>query len=141
MLFKEIIIGEFIQQKVVENKIDIIRICNFFKCSEAEIKDMYKSEDLPTNILLQWCKLLEFDFFRLYSQHLILYAPPNRQTGSVAVQKLGRMTFKKNLYTEEVIRFIIEMIREEKKTKKQIVEEYRIPKTTLYKWLQKFNDE
>ena len=25
----------------------------------------------------KWSKILEYDFFRIYSQHLILYAPPS----------------------------------------------------------------
>ncbi|ASE61851.1 transposase [Chryseobacterium indologenes] len=140
MLFKEIIIGEFIQQKVNEMKIDMDRICNFLDCNECEIKKMYQSESLPTNVLLQWCKLLEYDFFRLYSQHLILYAPPAKQSGLVVNKNSDRITFRKNLYTEDMIQFILEMIRTEKKTKRQVIEEYRIPKTTLHKWLQKFRD-
>lgn len=45
--------------------------------------------------------------------------------------------FRKNIYTREVIDFILEMVEKREKTKKQIIEEYNIPKTTLYKWIEK----
>ncbi len=73
--FKNIHIGKFIQLRVNESNIDLPRICNFMKCTETEINEMYTQENLSTEVLLRWSKLLEYDFFRLYSQHLILYAP------------------------------------------------------------------
>ncbi len=33
---------------------------------------MYKQKNLDTEMLLKWSKLLEYDFLRIYSQHLIL---------------------------------------------------------------------
>ena len=75
MNFKDIHIDYFINQRVTENGIEISRICNFLKCTEKEISKMYQSKSLDTELLLRWSKLLEYDFFRIYSQHLILYAP------------------------------------------------------------------
>jgi DNA invertase Pin-like site-specific DNA recombinase len=40
-----------------------------------------------------------------------------------------------------VVDFILELINTGEKTSVQITEEYRIPKTTLYKWLNKYNIE
>ena len=97
---------------------------------------MYTRENLPTDVLLKWSKLLEYDFFRMYSQHLILYAPPSANEKTER-QKTTLPQFRKNIYTKEVIDFILEMIKTGEKTKTQVIEEYNIPKTTLYKWISK----
>lgn len=135
--FKNIHIGKLIHLRVKENNIDVPRICNFIKCTEIEINEMYVQESLPTNILLRWSKLLEYDFFRLYTQHLILYAPPSAPTRESDASKLPR--FRKNIYTHEMIDFILEQIQKEEKTKRQVTDEYGIPYTTLCKWIAKQN--
>jgi len=141
--FKNIHIGTLVKQRVVELEMDIQRICNFFKCSNAEIEEMFLQEQLNTGILLKWSKLLEYDFFRLYTQHLILYAPQgNTNYNDTSRQKRSKLPqFRKNIYTKEVIDFILEMIENGEKTKNQILEEYKIPKTTLYKWISKYNSK
>jgi len=134
MNFKVIHIGEMIEKKSVELGISMLRSCNFLDREEKEISEMYKSPSIDSEILLRWSKLLEYDFFRLYTQHLILYSPPGNSectTRSVLPQ------FRKNIYTKEIIDFILEMLETGKKTKAQVVEEYKIPKTTLYKWISK----
>lgn len=73
--FKEIHLGELIKKRVDELSVDTSRICKFLKCTEDEVTEMYKAKSIDSNILLRWSKLLEYDFFRLYTQHLILYAP------------------------------------------------------------------
>ncbi|WP_336958955.1 hypothetical protein [Chryseobacterium contaminans] len=108
------------------------------KCTETEINEMYMQEDLSTHILLRWSKLLEYDFFRLYSQHLILYAPPSAPFQEADTSsRLPR--FRKNIYTREMIDFMLELIEKKEKTKRQITEEYGIPYTTLCKWIAKHN--
>lgn len=139
MNFKDIHIGYFINQRVTENGIEISRICNFLKCTEKEISKMYQSKSLDTELLLRWSKLLEYDFFRIYSQHLILYAPisadekANQQNVNTSLRQ-----FRKNIYTKEIIDFILEQIEKKEMTKNQIIKRYRIPKTTLYKWISKY---
>ena len=138
MNFKDIHIDYFINQRVTENGIEISRICNFLKCTEKEISKMYQSKSLDTELLLRWSKLLEYDFFRVYSQHLILYAPisadekANQQNVNTSLPQ-----FRKNIYTKEIIDFILEQIEKKEMTKNQIIKRYRIPKTTLYKWISK----
>ena len=88
MNFKNIHIGQMIQKEVAESGIEMSRICNFFKCPEEEIKEMYTQENLSTDIILKWSKLLEYDFFRLYTQHLILYAPPSAIIEKRKTQKI-----------------------------------------------------
>lgn len=138
MNFKYIHIGSTIKKRVGESRIELPRICTFMKCSEEEVLEMYSSEDLSAGTLLRWSKLLEYDFFRIYTQHLILYSPPSnadRQIPSVIKTKLP--VFRKNIYSKEIIDFILDLIRTGSKTKTEIVQEYRIPKTTLYKWISK----
>lgn len=143
MNFKEIPIGTLIEKEVAESGIELSRICSFMKCTEQEIKGMYKSSSIETENLLKWSKLLEYDFFRLYSQHLILYSPSiagksieNRQN-----KKPGLPQFRKNIYTREIIDFILRQIESGEMSKAAVIEHYKIPKTTLYKWIYKYKSE
>jgi len=141
MNFKNIHIGQVIEARVAESGAELPRICGFLKCTEDEVLDMYTQENLPTDILLRWSKLLGYDFFRIYSQHLILYSPPSAIDGQPAAKKLLLPQFRKNIYTREVIDFILEQIKSGEMTKNQVIENYKIPKTTLYKWISKYIDE
>ncbi|WP_314244566.1 transposase [Empedobacter tilapiae] len=136
--YKEIHVGTLINQAVTDEGVETPRICNFFQCSEEEIKQMYQSKSLDSEILLKWSKLLEYDFFRIYSQHLILYAPVSAKNKEhKTINQLSLPRFRKNIYTKEIIDFILEQLHSGEMTKNEIVERYRIPKTTLYKWLSK----
>ncbi|MCW3161317.1 transposase [Chryseobacterium oryctis] len=140
MNFKNIHIGQMIENAVIEKKIEILRICNFMKCSEVEILKMYQQKNFPTDILLKWSKLLEYDFFRLYSQHLILYAPVAAKEKEQRIKKTTLPQFRKNIYTKEVIDFILEQMKTGEMTKSEVMERYKIPKTTLYKWIEKYGN-
>ncbi|MFC4686803.1 transposase [Epilithonimonas pallida] len=139
---KNINIGDVIRKGVEESGISVQRISNFFQCSERDIEQMYQSESLDVKLLLRWSKLLEYDFFRLYSQHLILFAPPAVIEKSENQQNKKKLLpqFRKNLYTREIIDFILEQIITGAMTKNQIMDRYRIPKTTLYKWISKYGN-
>ena len=139
MNFKEIHIGKMLKISVTESGIEMSRICNFMKCSEEDINQMYLQENLSTDVLLKWSKLLEYDFFRLYSQHLIFYAPPSSEQKTKRNTKTVLPQFRKNIYTKEVISFILEQISTGEMTKNEVMEKYKIPKTTLYKWISKYN--
>lgn len=138
MNFKDIHIGSLINQKVTECEIEMHRICNFLKCTEKEIKEMYESKGLDTEILLRWSKILEYDFFRIYSQNLILYAPSSVNGNGSKNKKSSLPLFKKNIYTKEVIDFILDRINKGEMTRLEVIKEYNIPKTTLYKWISKY---
>lgn len=136
-MFKTIHIGSLLKMRMKELNIEMSRACKFFKCTESEIEAVYQSSSLDSEILLKWSKLLEYDYFRLYSQHLILYAP---QGNSFLNKKHTQLPqFRKSIYTIELIYFIIEMVNTGEKTKKQITDEYKIPKATLHKWLVKYS--
>ncbi|MGE8555840.1 MAG: transposase [Chryseobacterium jejuense] len=133
---KDIHIGALVDQRVQEQEIDINRICKFFKATENEIVKMYSMKSLDAEVLLKWSKLLEYDFFRLYSSHLILFAPVASLNKKKVKSKLPQ--FRKSLYTKEIIDYILELIESKQKTTLEIIDQYRIPKTTLHKWLSKY---
>lgn len=135
MNFKDIHIGELIKKRVNECEIELSRICNFLQATPTEVELMFTEKSLNAEVLLRWSKLLKYDFFRIYSHHLILYSPPtsNKQNKSNVLPH-----FHKNVYTKEIINFILEQIRNNVKTKQEVITEYNIPKATLYKWLEKY---
>ena len=139
--FKNIHVGKLVEKRVAECGIDTFRICRFLKCTEDELEIMYQQKDMPSDLMLNWSKLLEYDFFRVYSQHLILYSPPasTNQSKHADKKKTDLPQFRKNIYTKEIIDFIMELILTGEKTRYQVIEEYRIPKTTLYKWMSKYS--
>ncbi|KFE97539.1 transposase [Chryseobacterium formosense] len=141
MNYREIHIGSMIQKLVKELGIESSRICNFFNIAESEIDLMYKSKTQDTETLLKWSKLLEYDFFRVYIQHLILYSPQNSKGSPDNISKKTSLpSFRKNIYTKEVVDFILEKIKSGEMTKIQVIERYKIPKTTLYKWILKYTE-
>lgn len=144
MNFKDIHIGSLISRRVIECGIEQSRICKFFKCTDADVKEMLQQHTLATDLVLKWSKLLEYDFFRIYSHHLILYSPQSsviKYNENSHKEKSSLPEFRKNIYTKEIIDFMLELIKSGKKNKYQIINEYKIPKTTLYKWIEKYRNE
>lgn len=137
MNFKNIHAGKMVEALVAERRIEKSRIYSCMECTESELSMMYQNPSLETDVLLKWSKLLEYDFFRIYSQHLILYVPSVAKTRNASSHKSLLPRFRKNIYTQEIIEFILEQIDTGEKDKYQIIKEYRIPKTTLYKWIEK----
>lgn len=144
MDLKQINIGQLLKNSVKENHIEIESLCSFFNCEAQQIEQVYSSDTLDTDILIKWSQLLQYDFFRLYSQHLVLYAPPSANGyNQVEIKKKGKtqkFQFRKNIYTKEIIEFIIRKINKGEMTREEVISKYRIPKTTLYKWLNKYNE-
>lgn len=139
MLYKDIYIGQLIKERVDEKEIPMERICNFMNKDEEFIENVYLSKSIDSDLLLRWSKLLEYDFFRPYSSHLILYAPPS------AVNKNQQRSekipyFRKNIYTQEIKEFIMKRIHSGEMTQSDVIKEYSIPKSTLHRWLQKTNN-
>ncbi|WP_294291462.1 transposase [uncultured Chryseobacterium sp.] len=136
---KEISIGELIKLKVEESGITMQRICKFLKCSEDEIWTMYNKKSIDCELLMRWSRLLKYDFFRLYSQHLILFSPAQKNSRNKDKASESRLpNFRKNIYTKEIIDFILDLILSGEKTNLEINRKYEIPTTTLYKWLSKY---
>ena len=139
MNFKEIHIGKLIKARVTELDISEDRITNFLKIPLTEVEKMYTQDDISVSFLLRWSKLLEYDFFRIYCHHLILYAPPARKTKEESPGPDALPVFRKYLYSQELISFILEQIKSGEMTKSQVIKEYRIPKSTLSKWELKYS--
>lgn len=144
MDIKNIHIGKLIKSRLKELGLSQERVCNFMQCEEEDIEEMLQHKSIETDKLLRWSKLLENDFFRVYSQHLILFAP--KATGRYKKRKVQVKTvgdkvpvFRKNIYTKEIINYLLGLIHSNEKTPGEIVKEYKIPKTTLYRWIQKYN--
>lgn len=136
--FKNIHVGKLIKQLVEDREIKESRIISFLQISKSEIDKMYEAKSINTELLLSWSKLLEYDLFRVYSQHLVLYAPPKSiNYNKVKSKSKGIPEFRKNVYTIEIINFILELIEKGEKKKSEIIKEYNIPRTTLYKWIKK----
>ncbi|WP_370647736.1 transposase [Chryseobacterium sp. MA9] len=112
MLFKDIHIGDLIQKRVEETGFSPDRLLNFMQCSHKELAEMYKSKSLDVEILLKWSKLLTY-FFRIYSQHLLLYSPPlSSDYYKKSKQKKTQLPkFRKNIYTVEMIDFILNLLK------------------------------
>ena len=72
---KDIFIGKYIQDRIKELNIPETRIANFIGCDEKLLQEYYNAKSVEADVLLRFSKILEYDFFRLYSQHLIFYAP------------------------------------------------------------------
>lgn len=139
---KEIFIGKLIKERIEELEITEERLCNYLNNTADDMSIIFNSSSIDTELLLKFSKILEYDFFRIYSQHLIFYSPPSAAIANGKKKTTKSLPiFRKNIYTKEVIDFIVELISTHKKTKQQIIEEYRIPKTTLYKWLSKYKKE
>ncbi|GAA4161143.1 hypothetical protein GCM10022217_26360 [Chryseobacterium ginsenosidimutans] len=79
-----------------------------------------KWESLEMKVLLRYCKLLKYMLCQRVERVAIIYKT------------------NLNIYTNELMDFILELINDEKKIKAQMINEYRIPKTILYKWIKKY---
>ncbi|MFV0420104.1 MAG: hypothetical protein ACK5KT_15415 [Dysgonomonas sp.] len=139
--FKNIHIGALIKQRMQECGIAIGRAAAFLKASEEDVECMYKKKSLDSDILLRWSKLLKYDFFRIYSQHLILYSPQDEGQAKRRKEKEIKTklpVFKKNIYTQEVILYLVGLVESKKMTLKQLQDRYNIPSTTILRWYDKY---
>ncbi|MFV0175012.1 transposase [Empedobacter falsenii] len=131
---KNIHIGSLIKKRVNELDIDTSRIIAFFKTyTEEEIKAQFKSKSILTDDLLKWSKLLEYDFFRIYSQHIILFSPlPKNSSKTTSSTSSVLPSFRKSVYTKEIIDFVLDLYTTENKKIQEISNEYNIPKNTIH---------
>ncbi|MFV0178598.1 transposase [Empedobacter falsenii] len=137
---KNIHIGSLIKKRVKELDIDTSRIIAFFKTyTEEEIKAQFKSKSILTDDLLKWSKLLEYDFFRIYSQHIILFSPlPKNSSKTTSSTSSVLPSFRKSVYTKEIIDFVWDLYTTENKKIQEISNEYNIPKNTIHNWIKKY---
>jgi hypothetical protein len=141
MDYKNIHIGTHIKHIAGLRNLSISRACSFLKCSHKDIKEMYTKKSLDSDLLLGWCKLLDYNFFMFYHSHLQLYKP------SASIAKLKNVeisnderenyVFRKNLYMPEIIDWLLSKLDQDELTVKEIIAIYNIPKTTIYRWKKK----
>lgn len=129
----EIELGSLIESRVTESGIGISRICNFFNLPLKDIKEMYSQTTLDTDVVLKWSKLLEYDFFRLYSEHFFLNCDKTTKRYDEITTSLP--IFRKKIYTEKSIAYLLNLIKKGERTKEEVMKEFDIPKATLYTWL------
>lgn len=142
MNYKEINIGQLLSSRMRECKIDEERILNILNIDSATLNSIFQANDINTVMLLKLSKILDYDFFRLYSQHLLLYAPCSHNSYDKQNSKSSLPIFKKQLYTKEIIDFILKKYFSKEMNKSQIMKVYNIPKSTLHRWIIKYtNDE
>ena len=134
--YKYIHIGQLIKQVVEERKCEVERISKYFNITIEEVLAIYEQESIDTLQLLKWSKLLRYDFFRIYTQHMVLYSPP-----ALDVERARKNVpvFRKNVYTQELIQFIIDKIHSKQMTIVEAIQYYKIPKTTIYRWVDKYS--
>jgi len=138
MNFKEIHIGELIRKIVKEDQLDPYKICSYLEIPETELTKIYHSRSLDGELLLKLSKVIKYDLFRIYSQHLLLYAPTNNNQIASRKGDSEIPVFRKNIYTKEIIDFVLELIQNKTKTQAEITKLYGIPKTTLHNWIKKY---
>lgn len=137
--FKHIHIGKLIELRMQECDISIVRASKFLSVSEDDIEQMYSFQSLDSDVLLRWSKLLKYDFFRIYSQHLILYSPQHTPKKEIAERKeKARLpVLKKNIYTQEIVNYLVELVQTDKMTCRQLQDRYNIPATTIFRLINK----
>ena len=144
MNVKDIHIGKHIKKVVEIRGLPVSKACLMFKLSQSQILDMYASKTLDSGILLQWCKLLDYNFFMIYNSHLQLYKPLAAST-RLPKQKMNdsdeKYVFRKNLYSPYVINWLLDKIDKKQLTPSDIITKYNIPRTTLYRWIKRNNNK
>lgn len=135
---KNVHIGNIVKMRV--NELGGIKLCDLIKeIPLTSLEELYLKKALDTELLLKLSKLLDFDFFRIYTQHLILYSPSHVKTENKTPP--SQPLYNRNLYTKDIIYFILELHSTGIKSKAQIQEDYNIPRATLQKWITKYQNE
>lgn len=137
MNYKSIHIGSCIQKVAEVRNLSVSRACIFLKCSHQDILDMYTQKALESDLLLRWCKLLDYNFFMMYHTHLQLYAPSasgTRFSKHIQPDQIEGFVFRKNIYSPDIIDWILNKLKKGELSPKDVMEKYHIPRTTIYRW-------
>lgn len=142
MDYKNISIGSLIEERIKELDIDMERLHKFVGIDNEQLQRIISDNNVDADTLLRFCKILEYDFFRLYSQHLLLFSPVSKKTAQRNIEKSQVLpTVRKQLYTKEVILFILKKYESKSMSVQQIITDYNIPKSTLYRWITKYSKD
>jgi transposase len=147
MNYKHIHIGKYIKNRMSELGVGPEYLEGKLKQSHVNVEEMLGKEEISSGLLLRISRILSYDFFRIYSMNLVLYSSPNmgfkklNQGNQDKAKGTTTPKFSKNTYTPQVISFILDKHRKGELTAAEMIKQYRIPKTTLYRWLKKYNTE
>lgn len=137
---KKIHIGQKIRERADFLQIPSERLAERLSIPVSALNEVFSKETIDTGLLLKISKRLNYDFFRLYTGHLIVYAPSSatskikepRQKMNVAFD------FRKNVYTPEIIAYFIRKLEKQEISIGEIISKYKIPKSTIYRWKTKY---
>ena len=142
--YKHIHIGQCLKGIVEIKEISSSQICSFFQCDYQSILEVYEQETIDSGILLRWCKFLDYNMFMFYHSHLQLYTPSAAGTKLKKSSSKGdnsRYVFRKNLYSPEVVDWILGELNSNRLSVKEVMEKYNIPRTTIYRWQKKYQQK
>lgn len=135
--YKNIHIGSHIKRISEIRNLSMSRACSYFKCSQQDIIDIYNQKTLDSGLLLKWCKLLDYNFFMFYHTHLQLYKP-SASSSKLSKKEMNNVdegyVFRKNIYSPDIIDWILNKWQSGELTPQDIMKKYKIPRTTLYRW-------
>jgi hypothetical protein len=142
-MYKKIHIGKLISQRMTEMGINVEKMAGKLGIGTDSFERILESEEISVGQMMKISKILEYDFFRLYSMHILLYAPPRMglnpgRVNARNVHDTHLPGFRKNAYTIEIIKFILDKIKSGEMTIPEIIAKYNIPKTTIYRWKYKY---
>lgn len=136
---RNIHIGSIIKEVIQEKKVNIEELKLKIGYSTFAINNLFDSKSIDSMELLKWSKALRYDFFRLYSSHLMFHHgisnSPSKKLDTIEIEGVQ---IQKNAYTKELVQFLVNKVRNYEMNSSQVINQYGIPKTTFYKWLQKY---
>ena len=141
MDYKNIHIGSHIRSVSVHRGMTLSRASSYFGCGAQSILDVYSSGSIDSALLLRWCKLLDYNFFMFYHSHLQLYSPSSSLARLESVKgesSLEGYSFRKNLYSPDIINWLMIKIDSGELSISEVMSRYKIPKTTIYRWRKKY---
>jgi len=69
---KRLHIGNRVQEVFMNSGLSVQQFAGMIPCKVGNIYKIYEREEISTSLLVKICKILQYDFFKLYSQELQL---------------------------------------------------------------------
>ena len=63
-------IGKLIKEKMVERGMTVVLMAKYLSCSRGNVYKIFDKYSIDTESLMKISKVLDFDFFGLYSEYL-----------------------------------------------------------------------
>ncbi|MBM3404356.1 MAG: transposase [Bacteroidetes bacterium] len=143
-MYKSIHIGNLISDRLEEIGMTPEMFAPKINLDMDTFEKLLSSPSIDASLLLILSKRLRYDFFRIYSNHLLLFSPPDnrfmniQEKGSLQKNNNKLPEFRKNTYTPEIIMHLLQKVKNGEMLPAEIIHRYHIPKTTLYRWIRKY---